>query len=282
MKLDKKIISRYLSYLFGVVFIIMIMFLQAKHDDLSPKFTLGWKAVKRTLLPEKILPYLSFGFSNMLADYYWIKGVQDFLSWDGKDEAYLNYYKNISALDPQFEYPYLFSILALPMNYDTEMLKKLTPNAEKGIVSISDGWKIPFYLGAEYYLFTKENQPAEKYIKIAVERNTAPPVAYITYSSLIAKKIQGAKASQELMKVIYNNTDNDVIKKIASAGIETSILNQMLEKGIAVYYAKYKKYPKEVADLEKENFILLSAELKKAYTVVINNNTGSFSIIEKK
>ena len=100
-------------------------------------------------------------------------------------------------------------------------------------------WKIPYYLGTQYYLFTKKYEKSLEYLQIAAEVKDAPPGVYLTYSSFLTKNIVGDKASQELIKVIFNNTDNETIKKLASIGLQQDIISQLLEKSIAAYKARY-------------------------------------------
>lgn len=273
--------KQYTLYGVACIFIFMIAITQGMYDDVAPPFTTKFQAVRRTLLPAKILPYINFGFTNMLADYYWIQAVQDYVLWDSKDLFYLNYFYNINTLDPKFEYPYLFSVLAIPRRKDIEMLDRVAVIAEKGIEEIPTSWKIPFYLGTEYYLYTKSFDRAEKYIKIAVSKKDAPPGAYTTYAAYLAKKINGQKTSQQLIKVIYENTDNEVIKKIASLGLQESTITLMLEKGVIAYKAQYKRYPKSVDELQALNLVSIPPEFFDIFTIGINQRDGTVVINQK-
>ena len=235
--------QKYTNTVTGIIvctFIGMIMFLQGMHDDLSPPFSFKLEAVRRTLLPSRILPYSTFGFGAVISDYYWIQAVQDYVQWDGKDISYLDYFKNITILDPKFEYPYLFAIWALPVKKDIVILDVVAEIVHRGIEALPDNWQIPYYLGTQYFLFTKTFDRAEKYIKLAVENKNAPPGAYLLYSSIISKNLKGYQASQELVTIIYNTTDDETLKKIAGVGLQENILSQMLEKGILAYKTTYK------------------------------------------
>lgn len=267
----------------------LAIFFQAHYDTLTPPFTLKVNAVTRDLLSEKILPYITFGFKNSITDMYWLRAVQDFTVWDGKDTYYLNYFKNISALDPTFEYPYLFSILIVPQKKDVAMLNNVAALAERGITEIPTSWKIPFYLGTQYYIFTKKYEPAEKYLGIAASRKGAPDGVYLNYATFVAKAVPSPIKSAEdhatalsLVKVIYNNTDNETIKKIAGRGLQENLITQMLEKGIAAYHTRYKHYPVSIDEMTKVHLISLPQELVDNFTIIINKKNGSFTIEEKK
>lgn len=271
-----------------VVLLVLVISFQIKYDSLSLPFTTQVKAETRNLLPARFLPYITFGFTNIITDSYWIRSVQDFTVWDGKDEYYLNYFKNISTLDPTFEYPYLFSILIVPLNNNVAALNKIAEFADNGIRAIPTSWQIPFYLGTQYYLFTKKYDPAEKYLSIAAKVKGAPDGVFLIYSTFVGrnnplhiKSESDFTLAKELLKVIYNNTDNETIKEMASKGVEERVVSQMLEKGIIAYKEKYKRYPKNVDEMLTVNFISLPQAFLDGFTVEINQRDGSFRVVGK-
>jgi hypothetical protein len=270
-----------------IIFLFLIVYLQGMHDVLSPPFSYKLEAVRRTLFPASALPYVTFGFDNVIADSYWILAVQDYVQWNANDrtatDSYLDYFRNISTLDPKFEYPYLFSILAIPVRDDTskDVLDKLSIIVDKGIHAIPTSWQIPFYLATQYYRLTKSIDSTLHYLKLAVDKPDAPPGAYLVYSTLIANNSGKYKTSQALINVIYNNTDNEIIKKIAQLGLQENIITQMLEKGIAAYSAKYKKYPDNIQELLDNKFISLPETFFDIFSVNINKKDGSFKILAK-
>ena len=221
-------------------------------------FTTRVKATTRNLIKETTLPYVTFGFKNFITDLYWIRAVQDLISWDGKDLYYLNYFRNMSALDPSFEYPYLFDILVVPQNKNIDVLNAVGEISDRGIQAIPTSWKIPFYLGTQYYLFTRKYEPAEHYLGVAAKVKGAPEGVYLLYATYAAKKVpspihseEDRRMVQELVKVIYNNTDNETIKKIALKGLQEAAITQMIEKGVFAYKVKYKKYPTSLNEIIK-------------------------------
>lgn len=280
-----------------IVLLLLTGYLQSKHDEAGPPFTERLTLAKRVLLPETALPYLSFGFNNIIADFYWIRSIQDFVAWDGKEGFYLGYFKNITTLDPRFEYPYLFSIFALPqsskVHKDISSLDAVAAIANRGIKAIPESWQIPFYLATQYHIFTRAYEPAESYLKIAASKKNAPDGVYLVYATFVGKNIaktanlnnnseESYNISRELIKVIYNNTSNEMIKKLAGKGIQYEALTQMLQKGIIAYKERFGVYPKNVEAMVQENFIKIPEEFLEGFTISINPNKGSFSIEEKR
>ena len=271
-----------------VALVGLIISFQVNYDARAKPFTTALTAESRNLLPANILPYITFGFDNIITDSYWIRAVQDFVVWDGKDPYYLNYFKNISALDPAFEYPYLFSILIVPKNKNIETLKRVADIADRGIEAIPTSWKIPFYLGTQYYLFTKKYDPAEKYLSIAAKIEDAPDGVFLIYSTFVGRNsplpIRGDEdiiTAKALLKVIYNNTNNETIKRMAAQNFEERVISQMLEKGIIAFKEKNKRYPKNVDEMLLVNYISLPQGFLDLFTVEISQRDGTFTIVER-
>lgn len=296
MSLYQKRVLIALPYILSIFLLVLVSVFQQEHDRLSPPFTEKLKQVKRTLLPEEILPYTSFGFNAVLADFYWIRSIQDFVAWDGKEGFYIGYFKNITALDPRFEYPYLFSIFALPQNTkltkDISSLDQVAAIAERGIKHIPMSWQIPFYLATQYHIFTKAYEPSESYLKLAASKEGAPDGVYLVYSTFVGRNLTKTKnllnnpdanleTTRDLIKVIYNNTTNETIKKLAGKGIQYEAVSQMLEKGIIAYKERYKRYPKTIEEMLAVNFIKVPEELLANFTITINPYTGTFTLTEK-
>ena len=265
-----------------IALLSLVTTFQKLNDDVGPPFTTKLALAKRNLLPPQILPYISFGFNNFIADGYWIRAIQDFVAWNGKEGFYIGYFKNITTLDPKFEYPYLFNILTVPLNKDVRTLDVIALISEKGMKAIPESWQIPFYIGTQYYLFTKSYQPAEKYIGIAAEKKNAPDGVYLLYSTFVAKDLytteEKMNLSKKLVRVIYNNTDNEVIKKLAAQGIQENIISQLLEKSILAYKEKNKRYPATVEEILSAHLVRLPQEFIDNFTVTINPVNGTFEI----
>jgi hypothetical protein len=265
------------SSIFVLLFVCVVI-TQILYDRAANPFSFKMAVVKRNLLPASILPYISLGFNNVLADYYWIYAIQDLTVWDHKDSRYIEYFRNISTLDPTFEYPYLFSIFTIPRKDTPALLQKLTPIADKGIAAIPTSWQIPFYLSTAYNITTKSYNDTEHYLSIAASKSSGPPGIYLVYSSFITKKLKGKEAAREMIKVIYDNTDNEIIKQLAAQGIVIDDATQMLEKAVIAYKAKYGSYPKTVDDMSRLNLIHLPDAFTNAFTIDINKYTGAVKV----
>ena len=263
------------------LFIIVIIMIQVIYDKTSNPFSFKLSAVHRNLLPAEAVKHLSFGFDNVLADYYWISSVQDFVVWNNKDSFYIEYFRNIATLDPKFEYPYLFSIFTAPTRKEPKSVHRVAAIADIGIKTLPKNWEIPFYMGTSYNLFNKDYDNALKYTAIAAQIEGTPPGVQAVYSALTAKKYLGKETTYDMVKVIYDTTDSQTIKRLAERGLIAENLNLMLKNGVVAYKAKYGKYPTTVKELLDNHFITFPKELGKEFNIMLNSRTGAIRVVEK-
>ncbi len=265
------------------LFLCVIVGTQITYDTFAPPFQVKTKESRKDLLPAALLPYMHFGFSSIIADIYWIRMIQDHITWDGKRSFFIDYFKNITTLDPRFEQPYLFAIWAIPSDRDDlARLDEVARVADKGIVSIPTSWRIPYYLGTQYFLFTKTYDKAKEYLRIAAEKKDAPPGVYLNYSSFVINEVKGYRASYDLVKVIYDATSDETLKKILAAGLEKEVINTMLERGILAYKTTTGVYPSNLEQLIERNFVSLPSAFLENFSITFDKKTGGFKIEEKR
>ncbi|MBP6888945.1 MAG: hypothetical protein KBC21_04600 [Candidatus Pacebacteria bacterium] len=265
-----------------LLFLSVIAMSQFAYDKAAPPFRTKLETARRDLLPDSLLPYIHFGFNVFLADMYWIRTIQDYVAWDNKELFFLDYFKNISVLDPKFEHPYLFAIWTIPSNKNIERLDKVAEVAQRGIDVIPTSWRIPYNLGTQYYLFTKTYSKAKEYLKLAAEKENAPPGVYLNYSSFVINDVRGYKASYDLVKVIYDTTSDVTLKKVLELGLEKELLATMLERGIVAYKTTTGKYPASLEDLIAKDFVSFPETFLERFTVTINRYNGSFKVEERR
>ncbi len=272
--------------LLGVAIVAQIKYDSIKHPRVL--FT----TETRYILPSSIVTNFSFGFRNILADLYWIKVIQDFSIWDGKDPFYLLEYKNIAALDPKFSYPYLLGILTFTtksvqeINADTSILETIEPIIEDGIKNLPDNWEIPFYLGTGFQL-THNTEKALKYLKLASSYENAPERIHNAYKSylkntLTGKTAAGKDTSRDLIQAIYETTENGTTKKMIEESVRLSDLTDILEGIVKEHKKKYGYYPSSIFELAAHKMLKNEVLLNKQFRIIINQNTGKVTTTLRK
>ncbi len=265
---------------------------QITYDIIEHKDT-AFTTESKYIIPDKIIKNFSFGFDNVLADYYWVKAIQDFSIWDGKDPFYLQEYKNITTLDPKFEYPYLLAILMFTSstvnntNSSKNMLLELEPLIQKGIEELPESWEIPFYMGTGFQL-SKSPDKALYYLKLASDNKDAPSIIQQVYRThlkniLSGKDASGKKASQELLNAIYETTSSNTTKKVLESSVKINDLTAIFEEANKNYFKKYGIYPESLYDLVEDGIISLETvkALNKTYKIIFNMQNGKATITQK-
>lgn len=260
---------------------VLCAWVQTIYDTEHKPFTHKFEAVDRTLMPAPVLKTLSFGFNNILADMYWIRTVQDLIQWNETDRFYLQYFDNISTLDPKFAYPYLFGIFVVPTAKSPQFLDEFSLIADRGISALPENWEIPFYLSTKYKSITKDYERADHYLEIAAQKEKAPEVVHTVYSAFKVNKEKDREQVSQMIKVIYDTTDNETIKSLAAKGLVINDLTNTVEKAIARFKIRYNSYPRTLKELEDTKLIVLPQETKELFDVAIKED-GSFRLIEKR
>ncbi len=263
-----------------VVLLTLSALTQVRFDEASKPFSFKLEAIDRHIIPYQLLKHVNFGFSSIMADYYWIMAVQDLSHWNNKDIFYLEYFKNIATLDPRFEYPFLFGIFVVPNEKSPELLDKIAEISEDVMTALPDDWAIPFYLSTKYKTLTKNLERTEHYLFIAQSKKEAPNVVHVVYNGFITNQTKERTAISQMIKVIYDTTDNETIKKLAAKGILINELNGKIEEAIAKFKIKYGEFPANYDALEKTSILTLPQEIKDAFSVEIYKD-GSFRLVEK-
>ena len=234
--------------------------------------------VHRYILPAPVVKYLSFGFRNILADYYWVTAVQDLNKWDRKDFYFPEEFRIISALDPKFEYPYIFAALTIPTKTNPESLKWVSLIAEEGMKALPNSWQIPFYVGLEYQTVGKSYEQAVHYLAIAAAKPGSPEITREAYGMFMLHTSTDYERSRALFNTIYQTTDNEETKIIAKFRLTLLDLLEAVDQASLRYKAKYHSFPNSLDQLTKLGFITVPTELVKRFPVMIDEQTGKSSL----
>jgi hypothetical protein len=236
--------------------------------------------VEKHVLPSKILKYMTLGFNNVIADYYWINIIQDFSGWDRKDEHsnfLIEEYYNLTTADPYFAYPYLFGILTIPIKTDPTSIDLIVPIAERGMRSLPYNWEIPFYLGTQYQVMKKPSQ-ALAYIERAASLPLVPETVTNVYNSFKRRGVSGDSATRSFVQAIYETTESKTTKKIIKDNILLTDITYVLTKVVGDYRARFSTYPTSLDDLIQAKMIRIDDALKERIVVTINQKNGAVEV----
>lgn len=191
----------------------------------------------------------SFGFTNMLADIYWLQTIQYIwgnVIW-GEYKKYLSAMINlVTDLSPYFESPYTIGQLLLPSDSgshdDTNNPENIKyykqgealwlkwvsnfcdDNKIKAIKNEDNLWeiinnekysnpcksyKIPYYLAYIYYFYLKDNTQAAQYYKVVSAQKDAPPWARTLAAIMQGKWWEREKSLYMFLSLAQNTNSQD-------------------------------------------------------------------------
>ena len=225
-----------------IVLLGMVVGLQYGYDRtkiiLPPGTTTGTS-------PE-LVRIVDFGFHSTVGSFLWIETLPEFLDvfFNGHTE-YLTDLNFLNTVDPKLSYPYAFTVLTLPV------ASKELPNAEaialavgrKGIANADPDWRIPYYMGADYFLDLKDEKDALYYYNIAAQTPGIPSYAKIFAENFgaIPDERQQAEAFWE---TIAASTNDPSTKARAEAYVYHYQIFDYLQAAVNQYKKSYGTYPK--------------------------------------
>ncbi|MBI1822881.1 MAG: hypothetical protein HYR80_02005, partial [Nitrospirae bacterium] len=150
------------SVLFILLF-IAIYYIQTESDQISGKMS---KANALSLLPKgELIKRVSLGYSSVMADLLWLEVVQAIGEKEPAESGYQWIYHAtdvVTTLDPKFEYAYQIAGIALSaLGKQYELSNQILL---KGIRNRPDDWRIPYYLGFNYFFYLKDYQNDADYM----------------------------------------------------------------------------------------------------------------------
>ncbi|HZJ55893.1 MAG TPA: hypothetical protein VFD38_17255 [Myxococcaceae bacterium] len=202
----------------------------ARVDDLLRKSDIaGARELIYLPTPEQAR-LMSLGFEQVMADWYWVKGLQYFTS---PVQAY-NRYRNLAdildvvvGLDPDFQYAYKFGGVAIP--YDTGRLRfantaQAIDLLQRGVQRFPDNWELQFHLGFSLLNFRQDVAGAGEHFAAAARIRGSPP-----YLSRFAARLFAANGDIDRALVFAETMLGDTKDPHEREQLERRIENIRLE-----------------------------------------------------
>lgn len=123
----------------------------------------------------EFLKHFTFGFSHLVADYFWIKTISYFGDHLMSDRQYPWLYHIldlVTTLDPQFRSPYYFGGVILSL--EANQVEQSTMLLKKAMRYHPEVWKFPFFIGFNYWFHANNAAKAAPYLEIAARLPGAP------------------------------------------------------------------------------------------------------------
>ena len=154
------------------------------------------------------LKHFTFGFNQVIADYFWIKTVGYFGAHLMSDRNYPWLYHIldlVTTLDPQFIWPYYFGGITLSL--EAQQVEQSNLILKKAIHHHPDNWQFLFFLGFNYWYHDNNLLLAASYLKRAAMMPNAPRYLKTFPARLYSEAGQKDVAIQFLLEMKKNTQD---------------------------------------------------------------------------
>lgn len=168
----------------------------------------------------KLLPYLSLGHSQLIADLLWLKTILYFGEHYLTDKNYPYLYhliEIVTDLDPRFEEPIFFGGVVLSLEVGAVEESNLL--LKKGMINSPNEWRLPFYLGFNYWYYLKDHARAAEYISLASELPGAPSYLPRLAATLYMKSGQ-REVGLRFLRELYNQAQDENLRGVIKEKIE--------------------------------------------------------------
>lgn len=204
----------------------------------------------------------SLGFSQVMADYYWVKGLQYFTEPVFAAVQYKNlgdFLEVVIGLDPDFEYAYKFAGIATPYDMGRNRIanaERSTSFLERGVSRFPQNWQLRFFLGYNYLNFHGQPQKAAEQFAEAAKIPGAP-----TYLKAFAARVYSVGGDVEraldFAQTMLNSTDDEDVRAMMKKRVEDLLAEKeirRIEEGAKQFRDQMGRFPLDLGELVRNGF----------------------------
>ena len=205
-------------------------------------------------LPSRFTGPAAMEFKGIVSDFLFLKVITFLGEKIGKSEKFgeqhFNYLEEsvntITDLDPYFWDAYLFADMLFTWDLgEYEAANKLLLKARQ---YRTDDYRVPYYLGFNYFFFLKDNINGAKYLMEASKLPGSPFYLASLASRLSAYALEH-RTGIIFLKEMIKDTENERIKNDFMLRIKTLEIMDRLEQKVSEYQKSYQKQPSSLTEL---------------------------------
>jgi len=155
----------------------------------------------------------------------------------------------IHRLDPYYFDPYYLeaAFISWMVKGNPELIERVNRNLKYGLEFCKD-WRIPFFIGFNYFYFLGNKEKGAKYLEIASQMKGAPSYLRLLTSRLYAEsgRIDFAIA---VIREELKNTQNENLKRKLEKRLKALESMKLLYKAIAVFKSRFGRCPYNLKEL---------------------------------
>lgn len=214
---------------------------------------LNTRTMDYTLPSGFVLP-ATLEFKGIVSDFLFLKMITFLGERIGQHETFgsdhANYIKTsvdtITDLDPYFWDAYLFANMML--TWDVGEYELANDLLLKAMAYRENDFRIPYFIGFNYFYFMHDNDNGAKYLMKASEIPGSPPYLATLAARLSVYALQH-KTAITFLKKMLDDTQNEKVARQLALRIKTLIALDQLEQKVAKYKNKYQQMPSSIEQL---------------------------------
>jgi len=210
-------------------------------------------------LPEShVLRAASLGYTNVVADFIWLRAIQYYGEHRLSDRNYPQaerLFQSIYDLDPAFKGATRFGALVLAQ--DAGNAKGALALLERAERDHPNAWEYPFDQGFIRQSISKEFAAASSDYLRASTRPGAPDLA-VRLAGLSATRLGDRQAAREVWQQILNDPPNELTRRIAERGLKNLDIEEtqeLLTEALSKFREKHGRVPHSWSEVLEEGMI---------------------------
>lgn len=246
-----------------IVLILVSIPFQNRIDEAHGKFDFIDESM---YLSSSMLDKLSLGYTEVLADVYWLRALQYF---GGKDfdkqnpETLYHFFDIITDLDPRFVNAYRFggAFLAEPPPYGLGEFDLGSKVFDKGRENNPESFRLPLEQAFLYYLYPKDYPKAAALFEEAGSKPGLSPFRRASIKGMAAaahSESGDRETSRRIWEIIYQTNPSEGRRNFALRNlqeIETMDIEDGLTLALRQYEETFGKLPGSVEELSSSGII---------------------------
>jgi hypothetical protein len=217
----------------------------------------------------------SFGATEFMADWYWLKTIQYYGGGDpsGEYRKLGELFHLVTDLSPKFAAAYQTGLLILPGEGFVDEALAL---GAKGQKNLPEKWEIPYYTGLVWHISKKDYTRAAQEFERAASLPNAPANTKL-FAAIYYKEAGTRQTAYELFKTLYETSSDDFAKERARKYVEHLNILFFLEDGTKRFQAKFGRFPSDLNELVSTKIIDSVPPSPLNRTFSLNPQTGEIS-----
>ncbi len=207
----------------------------------------------KLLLPNKFLAMTSSGFKGIRSEFIYLQAVNFLMSHKKLDmmtkKDWQWFYKMLNAsnyLDPYLQ-DTLF--LANAMTWSGKRYKQAITILKRGADKRTWDWRIPFFVGFDYFYFLKDYKEGAKWLLKAAKRPHSPSAVLTSLAATLSTRDGQLEMGITILKNQIAHTKNKRLKRFYKKRLASLKHVLILEQAIRIYQKRFRHYPKTIKQL---------------------------------